>query len=83
MTGLALYLAQGLAGRPDRVRVTLEGEGARPVVVIHAHQDDVPGFFGRRGGTIRAIRALYAVQAAKTGRRADISVNPLPPEEAL
>jgi predicted RNA-binding protein YlqC (UPF0109 family) len=82
LTGLARYLAEGLAARPDRVSVALDASGHRPVVVISVCQDDVPELFGKRGRTIRAIRALYAVLAAKTGRRCDVSVNPLPPEEA-
>jgi predicted RNA-binding protein YlqC (UPF0109 family) len=82
LTGLAQYLAERLASRPELVSVELEAGAARPVVVIRAHQEDIPEILGRRGRTVRAIRALYAVYAAKTGRRAEISVNPLPPEEA-
>ncbi|MDR1037665.1 MAG: KH domain-containing protein [Deltaproteobacteria bacterium] len=80
MTGLALFLAEGLASRPDLVSVALEAGEPRPTVVISASQDDVPELFGKGGRTIRAIRALYAVLAAKTGRRCEISVTPLPQE---
>ncbi|MDR1577932.1 MAG: KH domain-containing protein [Deltaproteobacteria bacterium] len=68
MLELVRFLAISLSSFPDEVKVTeLESEPGHKVIQLKVHPADLCGVIGKNGRTIRAIRVLMAVAAAKQG----------------
>ena len=74
MEELLAYLAQGLATRPDEVRVEREERDGATVLRLHVAPEDVGKVIGRHGRTIRALRTVIRASGARTGARTLVEV---------
>ena len=74
MEELLAYLAQGLAGRPDAVRVEREEREGAVFLRVHVAPEDVGKLIGRQGRTVRALRTLARASGAKTGERTFVEI---------
>ncbi len=70
MKELLEYLARGLVGSPDEVRVTeVEEDDGSLVLELSVGQDDYGSVIGRGGRTANALRTVLKAAAASRGRR--------------
>ena len=69
MKELIEYLASSLAERPEEVRVTESRDEKGPLLLLTVAPEDQSRLIGKDGRTIRAMRSLLAVSAAKSGVR--------------
>lgn len=67
---LVEFIAKGIVGQPDAVRVN-EGEGGRMLELVTADEDR-GRVIGRQGRVAKAIRAVLA--ASNTGRDARLEI---------
>lgn len=68
------YLVKNLVDRPDSVEIAcLEGEKGL-LVEIRASREDLPKIIGRQGKTIKSLRTLVMVAAARLGRHARVEI---------
>ena len=74
MEELLAYLAQGLATRPDEVRVEREDRDGAVLLRVHVAPEDVGKLIGRQGRTVRALRTLARASGAKTGTRTLVEI---------
>jgi predicted RNA-binding protein YlqC (UPF0109 family) len=66
---LARHLLNRLVTRPDRVSIQLDPEpdDLQRLMTVTVHPDDVKLVVGKRGRTVRAIRALMGSAASLSG----------------
>jgi predicted RNA-binding protein YlqC (UPF0109 family) len=69
------YVAPWLIDHPEEMSVLeVEGEGNVLVYEVTVHPDDVGKIIGRRGRTIRALRALARAGGQMDGRSVTVEV---------
>jgi predicted RNA-binding protein YlqC (UPF0109 family) len=68
------YVAKGLVDRPEDVTVTPVDHGGATHYELRADPADVGKLVGRQGATIKALRALLQVGAARQGRRCSMDI---------
>ena len=74
MEELVEYLAKGLVGKPDEVRVErVERDGAI-ILELHVAPDDVGKVIGRQGRVARALRTLVRASGARSNERALLEI---------
>ncbi|MBD3250184.1 MAG: KH domain-containing protein [Candidatus Pacebacteria bacterium] len=74
MKNLLEYLIIHLVTHPEEVRVEQENDDYRTIFRIFAHPDDIGRIIGYRGRTIKAIRRVGRILAAKQNLRFRIEV---------
>jgi len=76
------YVVKGLVDRPEAVSVTPVEQESQTHYEVRVDPDDVGKLVGRQGATIKAVRALLQVGAARQGRRftMDIVEDRQPPD---
>lgn len=63
-------IIRGLAGNPDAVEVTEDGEGGKNVrLSVRVAADDYGRIIGREGRTIKSIRSILYFAGLKQGKR--------------
>jgi predicted RNA-binding protein YlqC (UPF0109 family) len=67
---LVEFIAKGIVGSPDAVRVNVQG-GGRPLELVTADEDR-GRVIGRQGRVAKAIRAVLAASASGHDARLDI-----------
>jgi predicted RNA-binding protein YlqC (UPF0109 family) len=68
------YLVKNLVDQPDSVNIScLEGEKGM-LIEIRVAREDIPKVIGRQGKTIKALRTLVLVAAARLGRHARLEI---------
>lgn len=74
------FAARGLVDRPETVTVTPVERGGQTHYELRVDPADVGKLVGKQGATIKALRALLQVGAARQGRRCTVDiVEDLPP----
>jgi uncharacterized protein len=69
------YLARGLVGEPDAVRVEqAEREDGMTVLKLHVAPDDVGTVIGRQGRLVRALRTVVRAAAARSRERVAVEI---------
>ena len=68
------YVVTGLVDRPEAVTVTPVERGGVTHYELRADPADVGKLVGRQGATIKALRALLQVGAARQGRRCSVDI---------
>jgi hypothetical protein len=69
------YLARGLVGSPDDVRVAeVEEDDGTLVLELSVAQDDYGSVIGRGGRTASALRLVIKAAAAKDKRRVFVDI---------
>lgn len=75
------FAARGLVDRPEAVSVTAIERGGQTHYELRVDPADVGKVVGKQGATIKALRALLQVGAARQGRRCSVDiVEDSPPE---
>jgi uncharacterized protein len=75
------YVVKGLVDAPAAVTVTPTDKGGLTHYELRVSPADVGKLVGRQGATIKALRALLQVGAAKKGQRCSVDiVEDEPPE---
>ena len=74
LTELVTYIAKALVDQPDEVQVEEVPEPDQLVVELTVADEDLGKVIGKAGKTARAMRALVAAAAAKTGTRATLEI---------
>jgi hypothetical protein len=69
------YLARGLVGSPDEVRVTeVQEDDGSVVLELSVAQEDYGSVIGRGGRTAGALRAVIKAAAVKDRRRVFVDI---------
>jgi uncharacterized protein len=68
------YVVKGLVDRPEAVSVTPVERGGQVHYELRVDPDDVGKLVGRQGATIKAVRALLQIGAARRGRRCTVDI---------
>ena len=68
------YVVKGLVDRPEAVTVTPVERTGQTHYELRVDPDDVGKLVGRQGATIKAVRALLQVGAARQGRRCTVDI---------
>jgi predicted RNA-binding protein YlqC (UPF0109 family) len=72
---LLSYVAPWLVDHPEEVSVTeVETEGDAVVLEVTLHPDDVGKIIGKKGRTIRSLRALAKAAGQREGRSVSVEV---------
>lgn len=74
MKNLLEYLIVHLVDYPEEVSIEEEEQDGRTVFYVSAHQDDIGRIIGTRGRTIKAIRRIMRILAAKRDIRFKIEI---------
>ena len=74
MEELVEYLAKGLVGKPDEVRVERVERDGTIVLELHVAPDDVGKVIGRQGRVARALRTLVRASGARSNERALLEI---------
>lgn len=75
------FVVKGLVDRPEAVTVTPADQGGLIHYELRVDPGDVGKLVGRQGATIKALRALLQIGAAKKGQRCSVDiVEDKPPE---
>lgn len=75
MKELLEYLARGLVGSPDDVRVTeIEEDDGSLVLELSVAQEDYGSVIGRGGRTAGALRTVIKAAAVKDRRRVFVDI---------
>lgn len=68
------FVVKGLVDRPEAVTVTPADQGGLIHYELRVDPGDVGKLVGRQGATIKALRALLQVGAAKKGLRCSVDI---------
>lgn len=68
------YVVRGLVDRPEAVTVTPVDRAGLTHYEVRLDPADVGKLVGRQGATIKAVRALLQVAAARQGRRYSVDI---------
>lgn len=68
------YAVKGLVDRPEAVTVTSVERGGQTHYELRVDPVDVGKLVGKQGATIKALRALLQVGAARKGRRYSVDI---------
>lgn len=68
------FVVKGLVDRPEAVTVTPADQGGLIHYELRVDPGDVGKLVGRQGATIKALRALLQVGAAKQGLRCSVDI---------
>lgn len=68
------YVVKGLVDRPEAVTVTPTDKGGLTHYELRVDPGDVGKLVGRQGATIKALRALLQIGAAKKGQRCSVDI---------
>lgn len=68
------YVVKGLVDRPEAVSVTPVERSGQTHYEVRLDPDDIGKLVGRQGATIKAVRALLQVGAARQGRRFSVDI---------
>lgn len=74
LTDLVSFLARTLVDQPDEVQVSQVNGRQAIVVELKVAKEDVGKVIGKHGRTVKAIRSLLSVAAAKINKRADLEI---------
>lgn len=66
---LLVFVARGLAEKPDEVRVTRAERDGAVVLELHVAEDDLGKLIGRGGRIARSLRAVVRASGAKPAER--------------
>ncbi len=68
------YVVKGLVDRPEAVTVTPADRSGLIHYELRVDPGDVGKLVGRQGATIKALRALLQIGAAKKGQRCSVDI---------
>jgi predicted RNA-binding protein YlqC (UPF0109 family) len=68
------YLLTNIVDNPDAIRIDMQSSERRNVLVVHAHKDDMGKIIGKQGRTIRAIRDIIKIMAARERTYVDVEL---------
>ena len=68
------FLAQSLVNSPEKVEVKELGEGKTTVIELKVAPEDLGKIIGRKGRTVKAMRALLNAAAVKRKKRVVLEV---------
>ena len=74
MKDLLEYLARGLVGHPDQVRVNEVQEDDATVLELSVADDDYGNVIGRGGRTAAALRTVVKTAAVRSKRRVFVDI---------
>lgn len=74
MEDLIEYMAKGLVGDPDAVKVHKSDDSEGELYELEVAGEDVGKVIGRQGRTARSLRLLVSATAARQGRRSWLEI---------
>ncbi len=75
MKELVLFVARGLADKPDAVSVTEVRDGNVLSLRVAVDEADKGKLIGRQGKVVKALRALVDAASRNTGARAVVEID--------
>jgi hypothetical protein len=75
MKDLVLYLLKNLADHPDQAEVQESEQNGSVVLRLVCAEEDKGKVIGKQGKVIKAIRALAAAAATKSGKRVSVEID--------
>lgn len=75
MKELVLRIVKGLADHPDQAQVAESEQNGVVQLHLTVAEGDKGKIIGKQGKVIKAIRALVAATAAKTGKKAALEID--------
>lgn len=68
------YILTNIVDNPDAIRIDMQASERRNVLVVHAHKEDMGKIIGKQGRTIRAIRDIIKIMAARERTYVDVEL---------
>ncbi len=63
------YIARGLVGKPEAVRVVRSERDGAVLLELHVAEEDLGNVIGKGGRIARALRTIVRASGAKAGER--------------
>jgi uncharacterized protein len=74
MKDFIAYIIKNLVDQPDAVNVNIFDGEKSTVVEIHVDTNDIAKLVGRQGRTIKALRTIAMIVAARLGRKVRLEI---------